>query len=74
MIKTKIIFAWMLSSGIIQPMNEKNNDRDMYTLYVIDSKTEQVYAYEHAYKEEIIEYIETGDIEYETTAKAEKEK
>jgi len=74
MIKTKIIFAWMLSAGIIQPMNEKNNDRDMYTLYVIDSKTEQVYAYEHAYKEEIIEYIETGDFEYETTDKAEKEK
>ena len=74
MIKTKIIFSWMLSAGIIQPMYEKNNDRDMYTLYVIDSKTEQVYAYEHAYKEEIIEYIETGDFEYETTAKAEKEK
>ena len=73
MIKTKIIFAWMLSAGIIQPMNEKNNNRDMYTLYVIDSKTEKVYDYEHAYKEEIIEYIETGDFEYETTAKAEKE-
>ena len=74
MIKTKIIFAWMLSAGIIQPMNEKNNDRDMYTLHAIDSKTEQVYAYEHACKEEIIEYIETGDFEYETTTKAVKEK
>ena len=48
MIKSKIIYAWMLSAGIVQPMHEQNNDRELYILYVIDAKTEEVFAYEHA--------------------------
>ena len=56
----------MLSAGIVQPMHEKNNDRELYILYVIDAKTEEVFAYEHAYEEEIMEYIESGDFEYES--------
>ncbi|MDB3905492.1 hypothetical protein N9335_03345 [Crocinitomicaceae bacterium] len=74
MIKSKIIYAWMLSAGIVQPMHEKNNDRELYILYVIDAKTEQVYAYEHAYEEEIMEYIESGDFEYESNLKVKNEK
>lgn len=66
MIKSKIIYAWMLSAGLIHPMNDTHDDRELYILYVIDQDTEQVYAYEHAYKEEIMEYIETGDFEYES--------
>jgi len=72
MIKSKLIYAWMLSAGLIQPMNEQNNDRELYILYVIDAKTAQVYAYEHAYEEEIIEYIETGDFEYDSNYKPKK--
>ena len=49
MIKSKIIFAWMLSPGIIKPMNEKINDREMYLLYVIDHKKEKLDAYEHVF-------------------------
>ena len=74
MIKSKIIFAWMLSAGIIKPMNEKINDREMYLLYVIDHKKEKLDAYEHVFEEEIIEYIETGNFEYESNFNLEKEK
>ena len=70
MIKSKIIYAWLLSAGIVQPMHEQNNDRELYVLYVIDAKTEQVYAYEHAYEEEIMEYIESGDFEYESNPRS----
>ena len=64
----------MLSAGIVQPMHEKNNARELYILYVIDAKTAQVYAYEHAYEEEIMEYIESGDFEYESNFKVKNEK
>jgi hypothetical protein len=66
MIKSKIIYAWMLSVGMIQPMNDTHDDRDLYKLYVVNHDDEKLYVYEHVYKEEIIEYIETGDFEYES--------
>ena len=74
MIKSKIIYAWLLSAGIVQPMHEQNNNRELYILYVIDHKTEEVFAYEHAYEEEIMECIESGDFEYESNLKVKNEK
>lgn len=59
----KLIFTWLLGTGIVQPMNEQNDERDLYYLYVLDEQKE-VFVFEHAYKEEIINYIETGEFEY----------
>jgi hypothetical protein len=60
----KIIFTWMLGTGLVQPMEEQNDGRDLYVLYVLDHNTTEVFAYEHAYEEEILEYIDSGDFEY----------
>lgn len=60
----KIIFTWMLGTGLVQPMGEQNDDRDLYVLFVLDHNTTEVFAFEHAYEEEILEYIESGDFEY----------
>lgn len=62
----------MLSSGLVQPMNEEHNGRDLYILYIMDHKKHKVFSYEHVYEEEIIEYIETGDFEYESSFKTTK--
>ena len=60
----KLIFAHLIGMGIVSPMNEKNDDRDLYILYIIKEKTSDVFMYEHAYKEEILEYIDTHTFEY----------
>lgn len=60
----KIIFTWMLGTGLVQPMGEQNDGRDMYVLYVLDHNTTEVFAYEHAYEEEILYYIHKGKFEY----------
>ncbi len=59
----KLIFTWLLGTGIVQPMNEQNDERDLYYLYVLDEQKE-VFVFEHAYEEEIINYIETGEFKY----------
>ncbi len=61
----KIIFAHLIGMGIVTPMNEKNDDRDLYILYVIKEKTSDVFMYEHCYEEEILEYIDTKTFEYD---------
>ena len=60
----KIIFTWMLGTGLVQPMGEQNDGRDMYILYVVEHETTKVFAFEHCYEEEILEYIDSGDFEY----------
>jgi hypothetical protein len=55
----EIIFIALLKMGFIIPMGEKNDDRSLYTVN-IKGKT-----YEHAYKEEIINWIKTGDFYYD---------
>ena len=59
----KLIFTWLLGTGIVQPMNVQNDERDLYYLYVLDEQKE-VFVFEHAYEEEIINYIETGEFKY----------
>ena len=44
-------------------MNVQNDERDLYYLYVLDEQKE-VFVFEHAYEEEIINYIETGEFKY----------
>ena len=60
----KLIFAHLIGMGIVSPMNEKNDDRDLYILYVIKEKTSDVFMFEHCYEEEILEYIDTKTFEY----------
>lgn len=60
----KIIFAHLIGMGIVEPMNETNDDRELYILYVIKEETAEVFAFEHAYEEEILEYIDTHTFEY----------
>ena len=66
---SSLIFSWLLSVGFVVPMEETNEGRELYVLYIIDHKTEEVLAYEHAYKEEIMEWIQTGDFEYDKDLK-----
>ena len=60
----KIIFAHLIGMGFVAPMNKTNNDRELYILYVIKGESSEVFAYEHCYEEEILEYIETHTFEY----------
>ena len=62
---SSLIFSWLISVGFVVPLNETNEGRELYVLYVMDHKTETVLAYEHAYKEEIMEWVQTGDFEYD---------
>tara|TARA_R110002020_G_scaffold23658_6_gene78645 strand:+ start:7806 stop:8000 length:195 start_codon:yes stop_codon:yes gene_type:complete len=48
-----------MSLGFVEPMNEQNDDRELYIIY-IDCDT----VIEHAYQEEVLEWIETGTFEY----------
>jgi hypothetical protein len=50
--------------GIVEPMNETNDDRELYYLYVLNEQKEVEHVYEHVYKEEIINYVETGEFQY----------
>ena len=54
----------MIGTGLVQPMGEQNDGRDMYVLYVVEHETTKVFAFEHCYEEEILEYIDSGDFEY----------
>jgi len=60
----KLFFTYLIGTGIVVPMNEKNDDRELYVLYVIKKETSEVFAYENAYEEEILEYIDTNTFEY----------
>ncbi len=59
----KVIFAWLLGTGLAEPMNETNDGREMYYLYVLNEKKE-VFVFEHCYEEEIWNYIATGEFKY----------
>jgi len=61
---SKLIFSWLLSTSMIVPMEQQNDKRDLYTLYVINHNNSEIFAFEYAYEEEILEYIESGDFEY----------
>ena len=63
--KLKLIFSWLLSMGYVVPMEEMNEGKEMYVLYVVNHETEEVFAYEYAYKDEIIRWIKNGVFEYE---------
>ena len=56
----KLIFVLYLMLGTIVP-NKKDHpqDRQTYTIFTKDKK-----VIEYAYKEEVIEYLETGTFEY----------
>ena len=60
---TKLIFMWMVLSGVVEPMGEQNDDRELYVLS-IENAEGKTKVMEHAYKEEIYEYIESGSFEY----------
>ena len=66
---SSLIFSWLISAGFVVPMEEANEGRELYVLYVVDHESEQVFAYEHAYKEEIMEWVQTGDFEYDKDLK-----
>jgi hypothetical protein len=54
-----ITFFLYLLIGNVIPMHEEHEGRDMYVLKFKDGG-----VVEHCYKEEIIEYIQTGTFEY----------
>jgi hypothetical protein len=58
----KLIFAVYLHLGIVEPMDEQHDDRDMYVLYLDEARCRVV---EHVYKEEIYRYIQTGEFMYD---------
>lgn len=60
----ELIFMLMLAGGQVQPMQQQNEGRELYIICVEDAKTDKMFCFEHAYKEEILEYIETGTFEY----------
>jgi len=62
---SSLIFSWLISVGFVVPMEETNEGRELYVLYIIDHESQEVFAYEHAYKEEIMEWVQTGDFEYD---------
>ncbi|MDA9986711.1 hypothetical protein N9E11_01635 [Crocinitomicaceae bacterium] len=66
---SSLIFSWLISVGFVVPMEETNEGRELYVLYVIDHESEELLAYEHAYKEEILEWVQTGDFEYDKDLK-----
>ena len=61
---SKLIFLWMLMTGVVTPMDETNDERDMYVL-CIETEDNETFCFEHAYEEEIIQYIETGTFRYD---------
>tara|TARA_R100000734_G_C3295881_1_gene87070 strand:+ start:26 stop:238 length:213 start_codon:yes stop_codon:yes gene_type:complete len=60
---TKLIFIWMVLSGQVELMDEQNDERELYVLH-LENAEGKPFAMEHAYKEEIYEYIESGSFEY----------
>jgi len=59
----KVMFAWLLTIGMVEPMNEDNEGRELYYLYVLDEK-KNVHVFDYAYEEEIMNYIVTGEFQY----------
>ena len=59
----KLKFMWMIAAGVVTPMNETNDGHELYTLCIKTDENKD-FCFEHAYKEEIFEYIETGTFEY----------
>lgn len=53
----KIIFTWYLITGVVSPTEEVDG-RQTYSIKLETS------AIDYAYKEEILEWIETGTFEY----------
>ena len=66
---SSLIFSWLISVGFVVPMEKTNEGRELYVLYIIDHESQEVFAYEHAYKEEIMEWVQTGDFEYDKDLK-----
>ena len=54
-----LIFYFYLFIGTVVPMNEINDGRELYYI-----NTENDTVIEYAYKEEVLEYINTGTFEY----------
>ena len=54
----KLKFMWMLLTHVVIPQ-EKHEDKMTYAILFKDGT-----AIEYAYKEEVLEYIETGTFEY----------
>lgn len=63
---SNLIFTWLLGTGMVTPINDKNEGRQLYTLYIFDRQNVRIIEYNKAYEEEIIEWIETGTFEYES--------
>ena len=63
---SNLIFTWLLGTGMVTPINDTNDGRQLYTLYVFDRQNVRIIEYNKAYEEEIIEWIETGTFEYES--------
>ncbi len=63
---SKLIFGWMLATGVVTPMNEQNDGHEMYVLCIENDEDEEpsTFCFEHAYEEEILYYIETGVFQY----------
>ena len=60
---TKLIFMWMVLSGVVEPMGEQNDERDLYVLHLENAEGEPK-VMEHVYKEEIYSYIVGGEFQY----------
>lgn len=54
-----ILFYFYILIGRVIPMHEQYEGKDMYVLKFKDRT-----VVEHCYKEEILEYIETGTFKY----------
>ncbi len=69
MIKSIIIWTWLVSTGYVVDMNAKHNDRELYTFYMAEGKTAR-----YAYKEEIIRYIKKRNWKFIERIKSSKKK
>lgn len=64
--KLLLMFTTLLNLGFVEPMYEENDGRHMYYIYLSDGQ-----VIEHAYKEEVLEWIQTGTFEYNEALKME---
>jgi hypothetical protein len=70
MIKSIIIWSWLVSTGYIVPMNAEYEGRELYTFYMAKGKTAR-----YAYKKEILMYIKKRNWKFlERIEKAKKRK
>lgn len=54
-----IVFKLMLEAGVVVPMNETNDGRELYSIF----PKEQV-VFNHCYKGEVLNWIVTGEYSY----------